>query len=114
MSAEISGGLIQMTAHMVRRPDARAMMVFGLIIAAVCAVIALCTMLGRNRDHRWRYVMAFAALALAGVVMAVSGARQPMRKVIYCCASGPVSLEQVAAKYDIVEVDGKLLTLAER
>ena len=56
----------------------------------------------------------FAALAVAGAIVAGSGAGQPRQKLLYCCVSGPVSLEAVSAVYDIVGVDGKLLTLAER
>lgn len=111
---EQASGLIHMTAHMIRTADAARLMTAGLIIAAACAFLALCAMLSKKGGHKWRYVAAFAGIALAGVVMAVSGARQPMRKVIYCCASGPVSLEQVAAKYDIIEVDGAFLKIAER
>ena len=108
------GGLIQMTAHSVVTSEARAMIVWGCVLAAVCAALAVAAALSRKRRHRWRYVAFFAALAVAGAIVAGSGAGQPRRKMLYCCASGPVSLEAVSAVYDIVGVDGKLLTLAER
>lgn len=111
---ETMGGLIQMTAHSVVTSEARAMIVWGCVLAAVCAVLAVAAALSRKRRHRWRYVAFFAALAVAGAIVAGSGAGQPRQKLLYCCAEGPVSLEAIAAKYDIIEVDGKLLMLAER
>lgn len=111
---EAMSGLIQMTAHMIVRPEAQTRIIVGLILAALCALLALCAALSKKQSHKLRYVAIFVAIALLGVVVAVSGARQPRRKVLYCCASGPVSLEAVSAMYDIVGVDGKLLTLAER
>ena len=111
---EPTGGLIHMTAHLVRTDAALGMIRAGVIIAAVCAFLALCAALSRQSEHRWRWVAAFAALALVGAGMTVSGARKPMQKQIYCCASGPISLEQVAARYDIIEVDGAFIVIAER
>lgn len=109
-----TGGLIHMTAHMIRTQDAASLITGGLIIAAVCAILALCAALSKKDAHKWRWVAVFAGIALVGAVMAVSGAKMPMRKVIYCCASGPVSLEQVATHYDIIEVDGAFLKIAEK
>lgn len=111
---EPTGGLIHMTAHLVRTGDALALIRAGVIIAAVCAFLALCAALSTQSEHRWRWVAAFVALALVGAGMTVSGARKPMQKVIYCCASGPVNLETVAATYDIIEVDGAFIKIAER
>lgn len=112
--SDISGGLIQMTAHMVVRPEAHGWMVAGLIVAALFGFMAVCAALSKHSEHRRRYVAAFLAIALAGCVMTWAGAKQPRRKEIYCCASGPVSLEQVAARYEIIEVDGAFLKIAER
>ena len=111
---EPTGGLIHMTAHLVRTGDALAMIRAGVIIAAICLFLALCAALSKNSEHRWRWVAAFVALALLGVGLTASGARKPMQKQIYCCASGPISLEQVAARYDIIEVDGAFIIIAER
>lgn len=109
-----ASGLIHMTAHMIRTADAKRLIIAGIIIAAVCLFLALCAALSRLSEHRWRWVAAFVALALVGAGMTVSGARKPMQKQIYCCASGPISLEQVAARYDIIEVDGAFIIIAER
>lgn len=111
---EPTGGLIHMTAHLFRTAEALGMMSAGIIIACLCALLTLCAALSRKSEHKWRYVAVFAALALLGGAMTISGARKPMQKVIYCCASGPISLEQVAVKYDIIEVDGAFIKIAER
>lgn len=106
-------GLIQMTAHMLTTPAASRWIIAGALIAALGAFLVLCVATGR-RDHRLRYIIAFTAVAVAGALMLIHGAHMPRVKEIKCCASGPISLEEVAARYDIIEVDGKLLTLRER
>lgn len=111
---ELTGGLIRMTAHMVVRPEAHGWMVAGVIVAALFGFLAVCAAMSRQSEHKRRYVAAFMAFAVAGCVMFWAGAKQPRRRVLYCCASGPVSLEQIAVKYDILEVDGAFLMLAER
>lgn len=111
---EPTGGLIHMTAHMIRTAEALRLIWVGMILAGICLFLALCASVSRNKEHKWRYVAAFVALALLGAGMAYAGHNKPMRKVIYCCASGPVSLEMVAGTYDIIEVDGSFLKLAER
>lgn len=114
MNAEVSGGLIQMTAKAVRTGDARTMITLGIILAAVGAILTLCAVFSRQKRHKWRWVAAFAALALAGAILVGSGAGLPRRKILYCCANGPVDLQLVAARYDLIEVDGKFIKLAER
>lgn len=114
MTTELTGGLIQMTAHMEVTAAARGWMIAGAILLALFGFLALCAALSRQREHKRRYVLAFLAIAAAGAAMLICGARMPRVKVLYCCADGPVSLEQVAARYDIRKVDGKLLVLAER
>lgn len=111
---EQASGLIHMTAHMIRTADAARLITAGIIIAVVCAILALCAAIGKKSEHKWRYVAGFAAIALVGAIMTISGVRHPMQKVIYCCAQGPVNLQTVAAAYDIVEVDGAFIKIAER
>ena len=111
---ELSGGLIQMTAHMEVTAGALRLMIAGGIVAMLSALLAICVMVSRKRDDRIRYVLAFAVFALLGVGMVIAGANAPREKVLQCCVSGPISLESVAARYDIRKVDGKLLVLVER
>lgn len=106
-------GLIQMTAHSLISSAAQGWIIAGALIAALGAFLVLCVATGR-RERMVRYIIVFAMVAAAGILMLVHGARLPRVKEIKCCASGPVSLEEIAARYDIIEVDGKLLTLRER
>ena len=106
-------GLIQMTAHTVLRAEAQGLIAAGLTLAVLCALLAILALLNGDRMKPHAAVV-FATVALIGTVMVVVGARMPRQKVLYCCASGPVSLETVAVRYDIIQVDGKLLKLAER
>lgn len=106
-------GLIQMTAHSLTSSAAQGWIIAGALIAALGAFLVLCVATGR-RERRVRYIIVFTMVAVAGVILLVHGARLPRVKEIKACAYGPISLEEVAARYDIIEVDGKLLTLRER
>lgn len=114
MNTEITGGLIQMNAHMEVTAGAHALIVAGAVIAALFAFLALCAAVSQKTEHKRRYVTAFLIVALLGLALLIGGARRPREMILMCCADGPVSLEQVAARYDIRKVDGKLLVLAER
>ena len=109
MTAEM-GGLIRMTVHDVVRGYAAAMIWAGAIVAALGILLALVA----ASDKKIGRAACFAAVVAAAVLLMVAGTRQPRRREITCCASGPISLEAVAAVYDIIEVDGKLIRLAER
>ena len=106
-------GLIQMTAHMLTTAEASRWIIAGALIAALGAFLALCVVTGR-KEHKVKYLIIFAAVAVAGIIMLAHGMKLPRVKELKCCASGPVSLEEIAARYDIIEVDGKLLTLREK
>ena len=114
MSPEVSGGLIQMTAHMVLTRDARTTIWLGAATALVFGLLAVCAAVSGKRKHKRRYVLIFAVTAILGAALLIAGARSPMKKVLYCCADGPVDLQMVAAKYDIIAVDGKFVKMAER
>lgn len=111
---ELTGGLIQMTAHMERTAVASRLIAAGAIVAAVFGFLAVCAAMSRMKEHKRRYVLAFLAFALLGVALFIGGEKKPRVKVLYCCADGPVSLESIGTRYDIRTVDGKLLVLAER
>lgn len=106
----MDSGLIQMTAHMVTRPEAARALTWGAVLVFTFGVAGL--WLGMKR--RWGLFFAAVAVTLVGLALVIYGYNQPRVKEIKCCAWGPISLEQVAAVYDIKDVDGKLLTLWER
>lgn len=103
-------GLIQMNVHMEATVFAQILMALGIFAAAVCGLVVICTLMEKER----RLALLFAAIGLLGVALIVVGARMPRDRIITACASGPVSIEQVAAVYDVIEVDGKMLRLRER
>lgn len=111
---ELTGGLIQMTAHMEVTAGARVMMIAGAAVAVLFALQTIVVAVSQKQEHKWRYVLIFAAFTALGFGLLIAGGNAPREKIIKCCASGPVSLEQVAVRYDIREIDGKLLVLAER
>lgn len=106
----MTSGLIQMNVHLEVTPEATALICVGIAAAVVGLLLAVSMIL--YRDRRWAAI--FGALAVAGAVMVVLGARMPRDRIISACADGPVSIEQVATVYDIIEVDGKLMRLRER
>ena len=106
----MASGLIQMNVHMEVTQWAEALIVLGIFAAAVSFLIALSLMMNRER----RLALVFAAIGLLGAALIVVGARMPRDRIITACANGPVSIEQVAAVYDVIEVDGKMMRLRER
>lgn len=106
----MASGLIQMNVHMEVTQWAKALIVMGIFAAVVSFLIALSLLMNRER----RLALVFAAIGLLGVALIVVGARMPRDRIITACANGPVSIEQVAAVYDVIEVDGKMMRLRER
>ena len=106
----MASGLIQMNVHMEVTAWAVALMAVGIAATVVCVFVVICMLM---EEEEPRLTLIFAAIAMLGVALIVVGARMPRDRIITACANGPVSIEQVAAVYDVIEVDGKLLRLRE-
>lgn len=106
---EMIGGLIQMNSHMEHSWIASVLLITGATITVVCAIAAIC-----DANHDKEFAAFVMVCAVIGVVMVIVGTRLPKEQIIHACADGQVSLEQVAGRYDIIEVDGKELTLRVR
>lgn len=106
---ELTGGLIQMNSHV----QMSCVSVLAVSVGALGLVLFLwlAFLVKRDKDRGWWICAAVAAMFLA---MAVWGFGLPKVKIVKACAQGQVSLEQVAAVYDILDVDGKELTLRVR
>ena len=106
---EISSGLIEMNAHMVHSSAYFPMVFFGV----ACGIFFLIMAIANFKEHKTAFFVCalFACVFLAILIAAFN---LPLKKEIRACANGPISLESVAAVYDIVEVDGKELVLRER
>ena len=114
---ELTGELIQMNCHMVTSRTAALMCVYGVLCALVFGISAVamaCAAYGGSTRLAWLGAAVLAVACAVCIGVAVRGAKLPKEKIIHACANGPVSLERVAAVYDIVDVDGKELTLRER
>ena len=108
--SELVGGLIEMNAHMVRADKFEPMLAIG-IFGAVMFLFMLAFAISEKSKAA---IFWFGLLTVVFAVMIVLALRLPMKKEIRACASGPISLEQIATVYDIVEVDGKEIILRER
>lgn len=117
--SELTGGLIQMNSHMVVTRDANTLIVGGMVMAVLFAMMLIIMATEKATDkagakRKRNRVVAMGVMVLVGVVLVIIGANQPRVKEIHACASGPLSLESVAAKYKIVNVDGSELVLREK
>lgn len=106
----MASGLIQMNVHMEVTGWAAGLIALGIAAAAACAIAVICMLMEKER----RLALLFAVIGLLGAALIVVGTRMPRDRIITACASGPVSIEQVAAVYDVIEVDGKMMRLRER
>lgn len=116
---ELTGGLIQMNAKMVVTQYANTLIIYGMIAAMVGVVLTIIAAFERVTDkkaskRKLRRVLFCVVFMLAGIIVLIVGMKQPRVKEIHACASGPLSLETVETKYDIVSIDGKELVLRER
>ena len=107
---ELTGELIQMNAHMVVTDGAVKLILVGATLAFVFALLG-CKLFVERKLKASLILVGLAGLAL---MLMFVGSQIPRVKEIKSCVNGPVSLERVAAVYDIVNVDGKELTLRER
>ena len=106
---ELQGSLIEMNAHMVRQERFDIIIAFGVVSAIVFVMIAAFV-----RKESKRAFVSWLVLAAVGIAVAIIGSSQPLVKEIKMCANGPVSIEQISAIYDIVDIDGKMITLRDR
>ena len=107
---EITGSVFEMNAHMVKTHSAVVFMLIGGFLTLLFLGSAVKSWI----DGGWKPSLVFLILGLVSAAIFFVGVREPRVKEIKACAVGPVSLEQVAIVYDIVEIDGKELTLRER
>ena len=111
---EAVSGLIQMNAKMVMQDWARGLTVFSAIIFWCVCIFLIGSWLCEDRKWwRKKWFIFLVVLAILVSLFAI-GVNAPREKIIKACASGPISMEQIAIRYDILKVDGKELTLKER
>ena len=106
---ELIGGLIQMNSHMELTYIAKVLIVVGTLVNVACVIAWICN---GKRDRKFATCM--IACAVIATIAVIVGRGLPREQIIRACADGQVSLEQVAGRYDILEIDGKELTLRVR
>ena len=110
----VAGEIIEMNRHSVMSGDAVRAVLFGAVLAAAFTGALVAWFQNKNKDKSKVYPVIFAVLILAGAVLFTAGVKAPKKKRIMACVTGPVSLQHIAEQYDIVDIDGKMLTLMER
>lgn len=110
----VAGALIEMNAKSVMTADAVRTMVFGAIAAGVFAVLMIAVLIDKDKKSKAVRVGVCAFMFALGVALMFAGNSQPRIKEIRYCANGPIQIEQVAAKYDIISIDGKEIVVRER
>ena len=115
MMGEVAGGLIQMNLHMVMKSYAELMIVTGVLIAIFSGLFMFIIFADCGKlSVILRRVWVFMVMMILGIGLVIAGLKVPRVKEIKACASGPVSLEQIATRYQIMKVDGSELTLRVR
>ena len=114
MPNEFIPGLIQMNSEMIVPPLAHIFFATALAIFVVTMIYAMVSILIKSKSYWKKYLLVYSAVILIAVTLFVYGLKMPRQKQIKACAIGPVSLDQIAIKYDVTKVNGKELTLIER
>ena len=110
---ELTGTLIEMNAH--TKACEMEILLTGVGVSLILvALIHLVLNFVSDFNVKWKTSLIIGILAIAGLVMALYGHSLPGDKYIKYCANGPVSIEQIAMRYDIVNIDGKEITVKER
>ena len=103
-----------MNAHMVVTDDAMRAMIFGGVVAALFGVLLLVMLTDRKKGNKAVRAGICACMMVIGIAILISGYGSSRVKEIRYCANGPIQIEEVAAKFDIVSIDGKEITVRER
>lgn len=111
---EMTGTLIEMNAHMVVTDDSMRAMIFGGAVAVLFGVLLLVMLTDRKADNKAVRAGVCAFMMTIGIAILIAGNNSPRVKEIRYCVNGPIQIEEVAARFDIVSIDGKMITVRER
>ena len=113
MPMEVAGSLIEMNVHNVTSATASALIDISTIAVIVSILVAAMVIISSIKDKREALIATTIMVVIALVILKV-GSNMPKVKEINYCANGPVQIEQIAATYNIVKIDGKQITVRER
>jgi lipid-A-disaccharide synthase-like uncharacterized protein len=108
----LSGSMIEMNVHMVSREYANLLVLIGAILAILSFIFFMIDLIQSKKFKK--HLIPYIVTLLLGAATMVYGLKIPKDKIISYCANGPVSIEQISAAYDIIQIDGKLIRLKER
>ena len=115
MTMEVQGSLIEMNVHKVMSVSAQRLVFLGIIAIVIFAALGSineCEQPDRRRRIIARWIFLFCITS--GIGMTIIGCTMPEIREIAYCANGPVSIEHIASMYEIVDIDGKQITVRER
>lgn len=108
----LSGTMIELNVHMQSRGYANALAFLGVVFVVFSLIFFMVDLIQSKRFKK--HLIPYIIMLLLGAVSMFYGLKIPKDKIISYCANGPVSIEQISAAYDIIEIDGKLIRLKER
>lgn len=111
---ELTGTLIEMNAHMVATADAMRATIFGAVVVVLFGVLLLVMLTDRKAANKVVRAGVCAFMVAIGIAILIAANNTPRVKEIRYCANGPIRIEDVVAKYDVVSIDGKMITVRER
>jgi NADH:ubiquinone oxidoreductase subunit 6 (subunit J) len=104
--------MIELNVHMQSRGYADVFVILGAVLTIVSFTFFMIDLIQSKRFKK--QLIPYIVTLLLGAATMVYGLKIPKDKIISYCANGPVSIEQISAAYDIIEIDGKLIRLKER
>lgn len=111
MPMELQGALIEMNVCKVLPKSAQIIMVCSVVLIVICLAGLLANLTTvKSRKN----TMIFAVLTIFSITTFFIGFCTPYVRQIEYCAVGPVSIEEVNERFDIVEIDGKKIVVQER
>lgn len=111
MPMEVQGALIEMNVAKVLSPDAQTLMSLSIVFFAMF-VTAFVVNIAVNKNVRIAAALSILiALSVTGFCIGINTPR--VRQIEYC-AVGPVSIEEISERFDIVEINGKKIVVRER
>lgn len=108
----LTSSMIEMNVHMQNRGYADVLIFLGGILAILSFTFFMIDLVQSRRFKK--QLIPYIVTLLLGAATMFYGLKIPKDKIISYCANGPVSIEQISVKYDILEIDGKLIRLKER
>ena len=108
----VADSMIELNIHMQRRGYADALIALGGILLLLSIIFFMLDFAALGKIVR--YLIPYIVTMILGLAILLFGLRIPKDKIISYCANKPVSIGQISAAYDILEIDGKLIKLKER